>query len=249
MRSSEVSNGMDNQQGDDGKLRELALFAGAGGGILAGEMLGWRCIGAVEWEPYPASVLVARQNDGLLPPFPIWDNVCTFRGKPYRGRVDVISGGFPCQPFSSAAHGNHTAIDLWPEMRRVVKEVEPIFVFVENVAERAIEKACSDLEHDGWRCNYLRLSAREVGSVHYRPRWWGFGYADIDGKPVCPVNAKTPRMQGADPSDWWDDYPGVLGVDDGMAYRMDRLKAIGNGQVPQCAAEAWRRLIDQSLNC
>jgi len=60
-------------------LREMALFAGAGGGILGGKLLGWECVCAVEWEPYPASVLMARQNEGFLPPFPIWDDVQKIR--------------------------------------------------------------------------------------------------------------------------------------------------------------------------
>ena len=83
-------------------MNELALFAGAGGGILGGKLLGWRTVCAVEWEPYPASVLCARQNDGLLPPFPIWDDIQTFDGNPWRGIVDVVSGGFPCQDISAA---------------------------------------------------------------------------------------------------------------------------------------------------
>ena len=83
-------------------MNELALFAGAGGGILGGHLLGWRTVCAVEWAPYPASVLAQRQNDGLLPAFPIWDDVCTFDGKPWRGVVDVVSGGFPCQDISAA---------------------------------------------------------------------------------------------------------------------------------------------------
>ena len=86
-------------------MNELALFAGAGGGILGGHLLGWRTVCAVEWEAYPASVLCARQNDGLLPPFPIWDDVQTFDGKPWRGIVDVVSGGFPCQDISAAGGG------------------------------------------------------------------------------------------------------------------------------------------------
>ena len=86
-------------------MNELALFAGAGGGILGGHLLGWRTVCAVEWEAYPASVLLARQNDGLLPPFPVWDDVQTFDGKPWKGIVDVISGGFPCQDISVAGGG------------------------------------------------------------------------------------------------------------------------------------------------
>jgi DNA (cytosine-5)-methyltransferase 1 len=87
------------------RMNELALFAGAGGGILGGKLLGWRTVCAVEREPYAASVLVARQNDGLLAPFPVWDDVCTFDGKPWRGIVDVVSGGFPCQDISAAGKG------------------------------------------------------------------------------------------------------------------------------------------------
>ena len=91
-------------------MNELALFAGAGGGILGGKLLGWRTVCAVEWEAYPASVLCARQNDGLLPPFPIWDDVQTFDGKPWRGIVDVVSGGFPCQDLSAAGGGGGLAL-------------------------------------------------------------------------------------------------------------------------------------------
>jgi len=89
-------------------MNELALFAGAGGGILGGHLLGWRTVCAVEWEAYPASVLCARQNDGLLPSFPIWDDVQTFDGKPWRGIVDVVSGGFPCQDISAAGRGGES---------------------------------------------------------------------------------------------------------------------------------------------
>jgi len=91
-------------------MNELALFAGAGGGILGGHLLGWRTVCAVEWEKYPACVLAARQNDGLLPPFPIWDDVQTFDGKPWRGIVDVVSGGFPCQDISAAGRGGELKV-------------------------------------------------------------------------------------------------------------------------------------------
>jgi len=110
---------MADKQGADAGPRELALFAGAGGGILGGRLLGWRTVCAVEWEPYAASVLVARQNDGILPPFPIWDDIRTFDGKPWRGIVDVVSGGFPCQDISAAGRGagiEGTRSGMWREM-------------------------------------------------------------------------------------------------------------------------------------
>ncbi len=104
-------------------MRELALFAGAGGGILGGSLLGWRTICAVERDPYAAGVLIARQNDGSLPPFPVWDDVSTFDGRPWRGAVDVISGGFPCQDISIAGKGAGITGErsgLWKEMARII---------------------------------------------------------------------------------------------------------------------------------
>jgi DNA (cytosine-5)-methyltransferase 1 len=138
------------------QLNELALFAGAGGGILGGKLLGWRTVCAVEWEPYPASVLCARQNDGLLPPFPIWDDVQTFDGKPWRGIVDVVSGGFPCQDISAAGKG--AGIDgersgMWGEMARIIREVQPRFVFVENspmLTSRGLGRVLGDLASMGF---------------------------------------------------------------------------------------------------
>ncbi|MCA9180554.1 MAG: DNA cytosine methyltransferase, partial [Planctomycetales bacterium] len=74
-------------------LNELALFAGAGGGILGGKLLGWRTVCAVEIDAYCRRVLMQRQNDGVLDPFPIWDDVRTFDGHAWRGKVDVVSAG------------------------------------------------------------------------------------------------------------------------------------------------------------
>src|ERR1039457_161175 len=85
-----------------GALNELALFSGAGGGILGGKLLGWRTVCAVEINQFCVERLMQRQDEGYLSPFPIWDDVCTFNGKPWKGLVDVVSGGFPCQDISAA---------------------------------------------------------------------------------------------------------------------------------------------------
>lgn len=224
-------------------MNELALFAGAGGGILGGKLLGWRTVCAVEWEPYPASVLCARQNDGLLPPFPIWDDVQTFDGKPWAGIVDVVSGGFPCQAYSTAAAGKNTADDLWPEMRRIVADVAPRYVFAENVSRVAIDQAADDCESMGYKTKAIALSAADLGADHIRKRYWLLAYADNDGELLRPFNAETLWLQKLGEG-VWQDYPESLRMADGMAYRMERLKAIGNGQVPLCAATAWRILND-----
>jgi len=88
--------------GYDRSLRELALFIGAGGGALGSRLLGFRIVCAVEIDPYCREVVLRRQEEGFLEPFPIWDDVRTFDGTAWRGLVGVVTGGFPCQPFSVA---------------------------------------------------------------------------------------------------------------------------------------------------
>jgi len=302
-------------------MRELALFAGAGGGILGGKLLGWRTVCAVEWDAYAASVLVARQNDKTLEPFPIWDGVQTFDGRVWRGRVDVISGGFPCQDISAAGKG--AGIDgersgMWSHMARIVGEVLPRFVFVENspmLVGRGLARVVGDLATLGYDCRWGVLGADDVGAPHERKRLWLVAYADMLG---CDKGySKTGRSQGSSVGDsgsissdalayadsvrqlqpqgieqnerewagnggqeipnadlphdqrgrlpggsaaqstelnshrsWWGSDPADnpesrLGrMAHGVANRVDRLKAIGNGQVPAVAATAWRILND-----
>jgi len=162
-------------------MNELALFAGAGGGILAGQLLGWRTVCAVEWESYAASVLCARQNDGLLESFPIWDDICSFEGKPWRGIVDVISGGFPCQDLSIAGKGDGLDGErsgMWHEMARVIHEVRPRFVFVENspmLTSRGLGTVLGDLASMGFDARWGVLGAADVGANHQRERIWIVG--------------------------------------------------------------------------
>jgi len=236
-------------------MNELALFAGAGGGILGGKLLGWRTVCAVEWEPYPASVLCARQNDGLLETFPIWDDVQTFDGKPWRGIVDVVSGGFPCQDISSQGKGDGLDGErsgMWREMARVVGEVRPRFVFVENspmLINRGLERVLGDLTKMGYDCKWTVMGASDIGANHKRDRIWIVGDSNSmrlqrDNKHIQFHFPKEAIQR----FDWWqgdwDDLPKPYYIrsNDGVAARVDRLKAIGNGQVPLCAATAWRIL-------
>lgn len=226
-------------------MNELALFAGAGGGILGGHLLGWRTVCAVERDPYSASVLVCRQNEGVLRPFPIWDDICTFDGRPWRGFVDVVSGGFPCQAYSSASRGRPVADDFWPEMRRVVADVAPRYVFAENVQRRAIERAAEDFSEMGYSVRCLALSAADVGADHVRPRFWLLAHANMHGELRGAIDAEVASMQGVRPG-FWESGPRQCGVADGVAARVERLGAIGNGQVPVVAAIAWRTLMGAS---
>lgn len=159
-------------------MNELALFAGAGGGILGGKLLGWRTVCAVERDAYAASILAQRQNDGLLEAFPIWSDVCSFDGGPWRGIVDIISGGFPCQDISAAGKG--AGIDgersgLWSEFARIIREVGPRFVLVENspvLTSRGLGRVLGDLAAMGYNARWGVLGAIHAGAPHKRERIW-----------------------------------------------------------------------------
>ena len=271
-------------------LRELHLFAGAGGGILGGLLLGHTPVCAVEIDAYCRKVLAARQADGWLPEFPLYEDVRQFDGKPWRGRVDVVAGGFPCQPWSTAGKrkGTDDPRHLWPEMARIVEEVRPRYVFAENVQLDAMREPWRDLRGMGYRVPpALCVAASDVGAPHLRKRWWLL--ADAESQPERPglqpgqpgevwgrrlgdggcavsdadsgrreeraqrdlePSAGQPEPQRDDalrhgPWHWWQTEPPVGRVVDGLAHRVDRLRALGNGQVPMAAATAWHYLIEQ----
>ena len=220
-------------------MNELALFAGCGGGILASNILGHNIVCAVERDEYCIEVLIQRQNDRALPIFPICDDICTFDGRLWNGTVDLVSGGFPCQAFSSAARGrNINEKDLWWQMYRVIREVCPRVVFAENVSERAILQAKQDLDKEDFQCKYIKLSAKDVGADHERTRFWLLAYTDDYSKLLRSEHAKALELQELRNS-VWETFPGKFRVSDGVAFRMDRLKALGNGQVPRVAATAF----------
>lgn len=129
-----------------------------------------------------------RQRDGALPWFPIWDDVTTFDGTEWRGRVDVVSAGFPCQPFSVAGlgKGEEDERNLWPDTIRVVREVRPGWVFLENssnlLAHGYARRVFADLAASGFDCRWDCLPASSVGANHQRDRLWIVAHsAKFDG--------------------------------------------------------------------
>ena len=219
-------------------MNELALFAGAGGGLLGTHAVGLHCVVAVEIGEHQRAVLAARQDDGCLPPFPIWDDIKTFPAELYRGTADVVSGGFPCQAFSSAARGKNIGEkNLWPHMHQVVRVVSPGYVFAENVSAKAIELAQADLEELGYKTEVLSLSAQDLGADHTRERFWLLAHTNDKSELRSTINAKVAGMPKLCTS-LWEAYPGESRVVDGDSNRMDRYTAIGNGQLPVVAAAA-----------
>ena len=228
-------------------INELALFAGAGGGLLASKLLGWNTICAVEIDQYAREVLLQRQRDEMLERFPIWDDVRTFDGKPWRGKIDVISGGFPCQDISAAGKGagiTGSRSGLWKEYARIIGEVKPNFVFAENsplLRSRGLGTVLYDLAELGYDARWCVLGAWHVGANHKRDRMWVLAYSSssyVEGQREVTLRDAATHTTTSKNS-WWQTEPAVGRVDNGLANRVDRIKAIGNGQVPVVAATAF----------
>lgn len=235
-------------------MNELALFAGAGGGILGGNLLGWRTVCAVERDVYAASVLAQRQNDGCIDIFPIWSDVESFDGRPWRGCVDVVSGGFPCQDISvcgkAAGIEGERSGGLWDHMARIIGEVRPRFAFVENspaLLVRGIGRVIGDLSEMGYVGAYGVVGARHFGGPVERERLWiactdkEHWEARLGHRGKAKIQR---RIRGECPSFWLQAPPVSFGVGDGVDSYMDQVGAIGNGQVPVVAVGAWQILTE-----
>ena len=195
---------MDGMVHDRGQLCSFHLFAGAGGGILADMLLGRDIVGAVELEAYPREVLLARQADGILPRFPIWDDVCTFRSdnphtahyidglRHIRDRL-IIAGGFPCIDISIAGKGaglDGAQSGLWREMQRIIGEIRPRYVFVENspmLVVRGLDRVAGGLAELGYSLVWTVVGADDAGAAHRRKRFWLWGEL---------ADARDIRLQG-----------------------------------------------------
>lgn len=237
-------------------MNELALFAGAGGGILAGSLLEWRTVCAVEKDPYCIKILLQRQKDKVLPVFPVWDDVQTFDGKPWRGKIDIVTGGFPCQDISAAGGGEGISgkkSGLWRHFDRIIGEVRPQFVFMENstrILFNGFGTVASDLAARGYDLKWLCLSGAECGAPHKRDRFWALarnmantnsarqlqlqrGNKERGRRLAYSGEKKIKRRQH------WPTEPGISRMVDRVADRLDRDRAVGNGQIPRVAALAF----------
>ncbi|MCQ3002608.1 DNA cytosine methyltransferase [Pseudomonas syringae] len=231
-------------------------------------------------------MLAQRQNDGALPPFPIWSDVRSFDGRPWLGIVDMVSGGFPCQDISAAGGG--AGIDgkrsgLWREMARIISEVRTTSVLLDNsplLVGRGLAVVLGDLAYMAYDARWCCISAADCGAPHKRDRIWLVARTNgaSQSRPARQpqTDAATVRLtqrhsyvsnassehgqgiitQGTHMQIWSQPLPGSLGsrrhglgpwpvesdvgrVADGLAHRMYRLKALGNGQVPRVAATAF----------
>ena len=247
-----------------GLLTNISLFSGAGGLDLGAKLVGgFRTVCYVEWDRYAQAVLMSRMRDGGLDEAPLWDDVSSFDGSEWRGCVDVISGGFPCQDLSGCARPGEQRkgivegerSGLWKEFARIVGEVGPRFVIVENVPglllDGGLGVVLGDLADLGLDAQWFCLPAAATGAPHNRNRLWVVAYAK--GESCSNCDGIMPGQKQGKPGrsccvKWriWDAEPRVGRVANGLGNQLDRLRLLGNGVVPQQAATAWQMIKDMS---
>jgi DNA (cytosine-5)-methyltransferase 1 len=251
-------------------MYELALCAGIGGLSLGLQRAGIRTACYVECDEYRIATLIARMRDGNLDNASIWDDVTTFDGKPWRGRIHLISAGFPCQPFSLAGkmRGTEDERYIWPDIFRIICEVRPPYILLENVPSLLMAKRgrgaplsniLGDLATHGYDAEWYVLSAATFGAPHLRERiflvaytghvrWTSFLLHDLPGSGCMYPLWETSKTMVLLPDRLQQleevlSEPSVFGDDDGTAHRVERLAAIGEAVVPQVAEYIGRCLI------
>ena len=207
-------------------FRGISLCAGYGGldlGLHIAEPR-YRTVAFVERESHAAASLVARMEDEALAQAPIWDDLRTFDGQAWRGRVHLVSAGYPCQPFSYAGKrgGDEDPRHLWPEVARIVDEVRPEWVWCENVEghlSMGFADVAASLRGLGYTTKAGLFTAREAGASHRRRRLFILAHADEVGRGICPGSDPEPR----------DGAAGNASRHPGSQWGPVRLERVGEG--------------------
>ncbi len=219
-------------------MNVLDLFSGIGGFSLGLERAGMETVAFCESEDYCRRVLARH-----WPHVPIHPDIRDLDGSEYRGTVDVVCGGFPCQAHSTAARGRNNAEDLWPEMLTVIRGAQPCYVLAENVPMAPWERVVSDLDNAGFRSQLFDFEIPH--RMHIRRRAFLVAHSYSHGKPLSPIDEQVARLLSND-AGAWADYPSAVGMDDGAANRMDRLRALGNGLIPAIPEAIGRAILAAS---
>jgi len=240
------------------ELPNVISFCSGYGGIERGLDLAGvkhRVLAYVEIEAFAIANLVAKMEQGKLDPAPIYTDLKTFPATLFRDCVDIITGGYPCQPFSAAGQrkGTDDPRHLWPYIRKHINTIRPARCFFENVEGHislGLSSVISDLEEDGYSATWGIFSAREVGAPHQRKRVYIM--ADPGSKGLQGSSAsRNSSGKEQEPNDElatrcdskqvgaWPPEPRVGRVVDGCANRVDRIRLLGNAVLPQTAAKAW----------
>lgn len=240
------------------KLTHLSLFSGIGGLDLAAEWAGIQTVGQCEWAEYPTKVLEKHWPD-----VPRWKDIRTLTGESFyertgRRTVDIISGGFPCQPHSVIGKrlAENDERHLWPEFIRVIREIQPRYVIGENVngiLSTIHESVCTDMEKENYEVRTYSIPDCAVGAHHERYRVCIIGISKSESRFQADQKANSEGAQRKARANavqqYWNYLPGtywavhkppVFGMDDGISDRMGgykqykkRMTCYGNAVVPQ----------------
>lgn len=241
-------------------MRGLDLFSGIGG--ITKALDGYvRPVAYCEIEPYARGVLLSRMHSGDIPLAPIWDDVLTLRGA-MLPQIDIIYGGFPCQDISSTGHGaglGGKRSGLFFEIMRLAEEIKPAFIFLENspfIRSRGLNIVTEELASLGYDCRWGMLSAEDVGAIHKRKRWFLLAHSTSETCRTFDKQTDTNGSEDGTNKGCFDFHiqsfsefsretlePYILGEINGIPYRMDRDRALGNAVVPAQAREAFERLM------
>ena len=226
----------------------LDLFSGYGGITIA--LSEWvRPVAYCEIERYSQAIILSRIADGSLPNAPIWDDVTTLNGNEFRGKVDIIYGGFPCTDISVAGNGEGLGgkrSGLFTEICRLAEEISPSWIFLENVPAirtKGLLAVVRSLTNLGYDCRWTCVSAAEVGAPHKRERFFLLGINANNGRRFKIEKIQKRKNAHTKRNDFWTSKPHLDRMANGCAFRMDRIKALGNGVVPSQVKEAFERLI------
>ena len=244
-------------------MRHIGLFAGIGGFELAARWMGWNTIAWSEWDPFCQKVLSYH-----FPEAKGYGDIKQADFTQYRGQCDILTGGFPCQPYSVAGKriGKEDERHLWPEMLRVIREVRPRWIIGENVRGLlswnegvVFDEVCSDLESEGYEVQAFIIPAASVGAPHRRDRVWIVANASgiNDGYSWNSKNKGIPlEFRGIHSEELqWGNFPNkspICGGDDGIPreldgitfpkWRRESIKAYGNAIVPQVAYQLFQAI-------
>lgn len=233
-------------------MRHGSLFSGIGGFDLAAQWMGWENVFQVEIDPFCNNVLKKH-----FPQTEKYGDIKKFEGTKYHGAVDVISGGFPCQPFSLAGEqkGRSDERFLWPEMLRVIRECGPEWVVGENVygiinsdGGMVFEDVFNSLDLQGYETLAVIIPACAVGRNHIRERTWFIAHSNKMGRSLCeeclPWRSLSRNWVDRTERDGWDAEPSLLRMDDGIPKKLDgdRIGHLGNAIVPQVAFEIFKAI-------
>lgn len=238
-------------------LTHLSLFSGMEGFALGLRLAGldFCTVGYCEIDGYCQEIIKARIKDGYLDDAPIWPDIRTLPCGEYQGLVDIVTGGFPCQPHSDAGkrRGDADERNLWPETLGIIRDVGPRWVLLENVPGILVYgyggTVVGQLSEIGYDCIWDCIPAAFVGAPHLRRRWWVLAHSQQGGsvsskwtirngsleKEKGQFHSRVKQLRSGNEArsiSWWLSEPNVSRVDDGVPARVDRIATLGNGIVP-----------------